>query len=285
MLAGCRFLLLGLLLVGFALPATAQPAGFTMQGAFRAARVKGDLLSTLTGLSWRPGLCLAGGRLDVGQTRSLALYLQADVRYGVVASAGGSGFDLDLRLRDDEGTVVSRDTSADDTPILEFTVPVAGRYVLQLSLVGGPEPNVPACLAVLREGGADLQAATLEAAFVELFAVAGSRDQPLTNGGWLDRPDQWSFYGFVLERNDGISLDGLRLGQGGRTLFASSSPGIDNLDLYLGSANGAIIARDRTDSYRVTLSLEVTDDEPLSLHLHAPRNREPGVVSIGFFKD
>jgi hypothetical protein len=57
---------------------------------------------------------------------------EAGVEYAVLAVCDADCFDIDLRITDRSDATVAEDTQPDDTPLLEFTAHVTGRYDLDL---------------------------------------------------------------------------------------------------------------------------------------------------------
>ncbi|MEM9259195.1 MAG: glycosyltransferase N-terminal domain-containing protein, partial [Bacteroidota bacterium] len=67
---------------------------------------KGNLMAAISGVEWRPRLCLAAASLSTGKTITLEVALRANVSYTFLASAESENYDVDLYLRDQEGKVL-----------------------------------------------------------------------------------------------------------------------------------------------------------------------------------
>jgi hypothetical protein len=113
---------------GFATTATAQAS---YQQQIRAA------LRTAAGRA--RGAQPAGeplmGVLNGKATESKTVDLQAGVRYTVVGVCDENCPDIDMRIWGPNGAKLAEDVQQNNTPILEFTAPAAGRYRLAVEMV------------------------------------------------------------------------------------------------------------------------------------------------------
>jgi len=91
-------------------------------------RRRGPLLEQ----GYRPEGELLSGSVadDVTDTRTVDL--EAGVQYAILAVCDEECFDIDLKISDSADSTLVEDVSPDDTPVLEFTAPVTGRYELDL---------------------------------------------------------------------------------------------------------------------------------------------------------
>ncbi len=75
------------------------------------------------------------GALGQGATSMLELNLVGGVNYFIPAVCDGDCSDMDLRIfSTDNTTAVAEDTADDDVPMLNFTAPKSGRYMLAVDM-------------------------------------------------------------------------------------------------------------------------------------------------------
>lgn len=75
------------------------------------------------------------GGLAQGASSFLELSLQGGVSYFIAAACDQDCSDLDLRLfPSDNATAVAEDTGEDDYPMINFTAPKSGRYMLAVDM-------------------------------------------------------------------------------------------------------------------------------------------------------
>lgn len=186
--------LLALLLVGSALTGQDDGAARALAGAYQ----KSKLMVAISDVAWRPGLCLAVGRLPVGGTLSLDLPLEAGYEYTFVGSGEEALGDLDLHLLDAGGQALTADREDDDTPIVTFAPTDDGAYRLQLHAVAADRPEVFVSVGLLRSGGRPLADADYRA-LTQRLAAAEPVTAPNGDGDWV-------LYAALLPA-DGITLE------------------------------------------------------------------------------
>ena len=75
------------------------------------------------------------GALAQGASSMLEVNLTAGVSYFIAGACDGDCDDLDLRIFSvDSTTPVAEDTADDDAPMLNFTAPKSGRYMLSVDM-------------------------------------------------------------------------------------------------------------------------------------------------------
>lgn len=74
------------------------------------------------------------GSLRTGETRTIPVDLDQGVTYNVIGTCDGDCTDLDLQLRQLDGTVISTDTKADDYPMVTVTPSRGGKFHIVVSM-------------------------------------------------------------------------------------------------------------------------------------------------------
>jgi hypothetical protein len=75
------------------------------------------------------------GALAQGATSMLEINLTAGVRYFIAAACDEDCTDMDLRLfPSNSSTAVAQDVGDDDVPMINFTAPRSGRYMLAVDM-------------------------------------------------------------------------------------------------------------------------------------------------------
>ncbi|MGD0484506.1 MAG: hypothetical protein ABSB58_07605 [Gemmatimonadales bacterium] len=75
------------------------------------------------------------GVLNGKATENRTVDLQAGVRYAIVGVCDENCPDIDMRIWGPSGAKLAEDVQQNNTPILEFTAPSAGRYRLAVEMV------------------------------------------------------------------------------------------------------------------------------------------------------
>ncbi len=75
-----------------------------------------------------------GGTLDHQYYEDYSVNLISGVEYGIVGVCDEDCSDLDLALFDGYGDLVTQDESADDIPVVEFTVIQSGEFTLRVTM-------------------------------------------------------------------------------------------------------------------------------------------------------
>lgn len=83
---------------------------------------------------YRPEGAVRHGALAARSDDSLTLSLDAGVRYAILGGCDTSCADVDLRLAGPASATLAQDAGNDDTPLLEFTAPAAGKYWLEMAM-------------------------------------------------------------------------------------------------------------------------------------------------------
>ncbi len=99
-----------------------------------APAVRVDLVRKRTELleqGYQPEGELLSGSIARRKSEYHTLTLEGGVRYAILGVCDDECYDIDLVLTDPADSTVAEDVQPDDTPVLEFTAPVTGRYRLE----------------------------------------------------------------------------------------------------------------------------------------------------------
>ncbi|WP_420461178.1 3-deoxy-D-manno-octulosonic acid transferase [Neolewinella sp.] len=274
-----------LLLLFFALPVSAQSwstadrLNETLEGLY----AKCNLMVAVSGTDWRPGLCLAATQLERSKTVSLEVQLRVARKYIFIASAAPGTTDLDLLVRDASGAIVGADTESDQTPIVELTVDTEATFTIQLHYVSGDSATALVALGMLRSFGVPLPDAAFREVSQQFGAAAGAVRAAGGARTFRGGPDSWCVFGYLLEEEEGATIENLRLGAG-RYFFAATGPeSVQDIDLYLAGDSPEILRVDREGDAYPMLDYEVTEPGPYRLRLEVERARGASLVLLGLF--
>lgn len=241
---------------------------------------KGNLMAALSGVEWRPRLCLAAATVATGKTITLELDLRANVNYTFLASAESENYDVDLYLRDANGKILASDDAKDGTPIIEFNIEYNGLYQLQLHAVSGPTPHSFLALSLLCGSGGSLYETNFRVT-AKAFFDQSRETMARNNSSWQSGNAQWSVLGFFLKEDEGATLRGLRPGQGRHTFFAVAESEIRELNLYLANQQQRIVAQTFAPSAHPVLPYSAAADDQLDLRVQVDKSRKPGFLLVG----
>lgn len=244
---------------------------------------KGNLMAAISGVEWRPRLCLAASRIATGKTITLELALRANVNYTFLASAESENYDVDLYLRDMDGKILASDDAKDGTPIIEYQVKDDGLYQIQLQAVSGPTAYSFLALSLLCGSGGSIYETNFRETTNSFFSK-GRELMGRNNLNWQMGNHQWSIFGFSLRQEEGVTLRGLRPGQGRHTFFAVSDPEIRELNLYLANQQQRIVAQTFTPSAHPILPYSAATEDQLDLRVQVDKSRKPGFLLLGIIE-
>ena len=74
------------------------------------------------------------GLLDDGESDSWTFPLEAGSTYLITGVCDADCSDLDIEVRDENGTPIVEDATADDVPVVQFQVPSSGRYTVDVRM-------------------------------------------------------------------------------------------------------------------------------------------------------
>ena len=244
---------------------------------------KCSLMEALSGVTWRPGLCLAAARLERGATVSLEVDLTAGTRYFFIAGAENGAGDVDLYLRDSTDTVVAEDLEPDGTPVLEFLAARGGTYRLQLHLAAATGERQYVAVGMLMAGGGAIG----DLAYRQVSRQFGVAAGAVRAAGGATRfgsgETGWCVYGFLLAAGGSTTLDNLHLPPGKNFLAATGTENVRDIDIFLATPDLRIVRRDQEpDSYPM-IEYEQTADDPLTLRLEVESAQGTGLILLGHF--
>ena len=141
-------------------------------------------------------------------------------------------FRSDIQLTDDNGQVVAADRDDDATPLVGFTPPADGRYIMTLKLERATQGSFCA-LVILREGGYDVPLGNLRDAVAKAIASGGLIAQKAGGARFHQEPNQWCFFGSILKKDEAISVSGMRLEKGRHAVISAADDAAKDVDLFL----------------------------------------------------
>jgi hypothetical protein len=262
---------------------TAQAIPDSPAKALNIAFEKGNLMTALSGLEWRPGLNLAAAQLTVGQTISLNVTLRKDADYVFLASGPTEQADVDLYLRDTTGKLLAEDLEQDGTPVIEFKPSASGTYQLQLHLAAGDAPESFVALSLLRRSGSQVSEQEYRSVSTGFFAAAAELTSPETGARWQQQAGEWCLFGYSLRKQSGVSLSGIHA-LAGQIFFAAAGLKPSEINLYLANENGEIIAETERSQPFPLLQYTSPSDSVLDLRLETKNSKPHKLVLVGVFK-
>ncbi len=97
------------------------------------------------------GMRLRATDIDSAANKAAVTYrvtLYKGLSYVLLGCADGEGVDLDMRLYDAEGNLVSNDKSPDSQPFVDVTPDKTGEYALQVLVYESSEPKTDFAVAI-----------------------------------------------------------------------------------------------------------------------------------------
>lgn len=139
--------------------------------------------------------------------------------------------DLDIIILDSEGSVVARDSKADNVPIVEFTPPDTGLYTIRLKLFSASGGRF-CSMILMQRGGWTLPVENLSRAGQVMLGRCRNvaRQAPAC---FHKEAGEWAVIGRVLNRGDVAMYSDLRMGTGRRVVVAGGDSKTRDIDLAL----------------------------------------------------
>lgn len=101
---------------------------------------------------------------------------------------------------------------------------------------------------------------------------------------WQSGENQWCVFGYLLTNEAGLSLRGLKLGDG-RRFFAATGSGVSNkIDLYLADAQKRIVAADESPDAYPLLEYNAQSGEVYDLRIEVGEPRGNELLFMGIFR-
>jgi len=125
------------MLAALAAAALAGPAHAQQQQYLNAIRVQLERMGAhAEQRGYTPAGGLTYGALNAGARETRPISLRAGVAYVILGACDQDCSDFDLRLMAPDSSVVVQDVATDDRPVLEFTVPRTGQYLIMVMMPG-----------------------------------------------------------------------------------------------------------------------------------------------------
>jgi hypothetical protein len=260
------------------------PEAEALQHSLNAVFEKGNLMVAISGMEWRPGLCLASARVPAGESVALNVQLRANYNYSFIGAVDEAGRDVDFFLRDARGQVVAADEETDDSPIIKYRPLQDGTYQLQLHLVSSQAPAGFLSLSILRSGGAPILEFDYRKLNQQFFGAATGIKSVHPKLQWQNGVNQWCVFGYLLNNDAGLSLRGLKLGDG-RRFFAATGSGVSGkIDLYLADTQRRIVAADEAPNAYPLLEYNAQSSEVYDLRIEVGDAQENELLLMGIFR-
>lgn len=204
---------------------------------------------------YEDGPYLVGTRLTMGQSRSGKFTFQRKVEYALVGWGDNDARDVDIIVRDSDGSVVAMDVATDATPIVRFSVPRSGDYSVELKL-HAPDTAGDCCFCcfiVLEEDGWSVPLSNCVDAIVNLEKVADYVVRHEDGNVRIANGDCWGVSGIVLKEGQFYSSTNLNLEDGRHVLIGAGDGHARDLDNTVQSPGGTTLGKDEAaDQYPIT---------------------------------
>jgi len=178
-------------------------------------------------------ISLLGACVATGRSVTFSRQLWADETYGFVGDGDRDVIDVDVDIFDPNGNLVASDRRPDTLAAVMYTPRRNGRYTISLKLDRARERWSFCALAILRRGGWTVPPVNLVNAAsrcinkCQVFAHA-------RNGlRFVDQPNQWTFFGGVLNEGESLAMRNMHFGLGPHIFFAAGDDHARDIDLRL----------------------------------------------------
>lgn len=205
-------------------------------------------------LGFDGGASLFGSLVRRGGSTSILQTFNRGEEYVVIGGGDNDAQDVDVTILDSLGRSVASDRLTDATPVVHFRPTRSGRYTVRVSLYRATD-NAFVALAILRKGGWQVGPDRMVAAARTLVS-SGSFLATKGSSGFLAEENQWAVWGGVAPSREIIELTGVTLGQGKRIVIAATDDEASDIDLYVRSSAGTLLASDEGSGADAVVSLE-----------------------------
>jgi hypothetical protein len=251
--------------------------GVTMAEA--VARVLGGAVAAerKTNLGFDRGVTFMGAMLPPRSHINWRMQMEAGRRYAFLGGGDDGATDVDLAVVDAAGQTLARDQLSDAKPVVDFTPPQTGVYVVRLSLTKASRPSFCA-MAVLRQGGFTIPVKNMTTALQKIIAAGRLASQRATVR-FHEEQNQWTLFGAVLRPGDTTTISGLHLEARQHVFVAAGDSNAKILDLALLDASGRQVKKDdKPDSVAVVVAR--TADATYQLALSNVESTGPALVTV-----
>lgn len=258
-----------------------------VEGTLNKAFKKGDYLTAVSPVAWRPGLNLLVGIAPVGQPLPITVQLSVGTSYTFIGTAATEAAIIDLHLTGlGNGSLIAADTADDATPIIEFTPLRSGAYTLHLTTRAANDSTISLGLALLQRGGVDLP--DREYALTAEGFFGGSKAlRKATNGlSWAKQAPVWCVLGALpaTDQTVRVSLEKIAIPAASYTIAASSLNKQANLNLYLIDEAGKVVADSGLTSAYPLLNYQNSRQGRYDIYLKSEQTRESAFTLLGIYQ-
>ncbi|GIV20931.1 MAG: hypothetical protein KatS3mg023_2682 [Armatimonadota bacterium] len=193
------------------------------------------------------GWSLGGSSLREGEKATFTREFYAGVTYVIAASGDKDARDVDLRILDRDGRVVTEDSSSSRDASVTFRPKNTGRYSIELHLAEASARAL--CYFIIETPGRGWNVPERDVETVLTRLGTASTLSDLT--GFESLPAR--FFGFVMKRGEKQSMNMNGIREGDYMAIAVADDEADDLDLEV-RQNGRVLKRDiETDAVPVCI--------------------------------
>lgn len=233
-----------LLVVYFFVGATSSfgqwtPGTYMRQATERAFNRASSVESSSDTYGLLDGSCFFGAILDAsGGASEMNFYLEEGTSYKILGGGDNDATDIDITIKNSEGSTVASDVEKDNFPIANFKPYKSGTYTIRLS--NHSTTLVYAAFVILKSGGYTINKSNVTDAIDKIFSLCTNvNNKDDRSISFLRVKNQWCFYGYFIPEGTSRSVTNIDLGGDFHYLVGAGDTRATDIDLCLKNSDAS----------------------------------------------
>jgi len=232
--------------------------GQRMQKAVGRVIKTANVVNDKSAFGYDNEVCILAAFLPSGESASFNRNLVQGREYLILGGGDDNMEDMDLEVKDENGTKVAEDTLTDASPVVRFTARSTGRFTIKATAFKADRGSF-ACVVIMRKDGWDVPIRNLQDAMTSLMKRCDRIDRGTKDKVYFhDVKNQWALYGSVLKEGEDMSIINLDVGTGRRAVLAGGDSFARDVDLFVRDRDDKVVAKDEDDDAVPVVSLTAT---------------------------
>lgn len=211
--------------------------GRYMKESLDATLAKAAFLEKGTDYGFREGICILGAYLDESAWVKWDVSLSYGDKIALIGGGDSDASDLDIKVYDDDGDLVAKDTETDASPVVNFTASSSGSYTFELSLYACDASGSFVTMVIFEEGAYSVPVSRLEYVS-DLIVQKGTQVNEITSVSYHDVDNQWCLFGSLLGSGESSTISNLNMGDIDHVIIGIGDSEVEDADLCLIDPSG-----------------------------------------------
>lgn len=194
------------------------------------------------------GICFLGALLKKnGGYSEMNLYLNSSNTYLFVGGGDDDASDIDIVIKNSNGTTVASDSKDDNYPVVNFEPSYSGTYTIRL--LNYSDELAFCALTILRTGGYVMNLDNMDNAIDKIFTVCNNiNNRESKDVSFHSYQNQWCFYGYYIASGASQTITNIDMGYESHYIVGAGDYRASDVDICLTNSNATSELKCDTES-------------------------------------